>query len=88
MCHRFNSDLLLVVIALVSGGMIPAGTLIGRLLDGMVFNNHNPLELYSAAPKGVLLLVYRVIAFRHSPQIPDISKNCDRNRTLIRINGE
>jgi hypothetical protein len=65
-----------------------AGTLIWRLLSGMVFNNHSPLKLYSAAPKGVPLLVYRVIAFRHSPQIPDISKNRDRDRTLIRINGE
>jgi hypothetical protein len=68
--------------------MTPAGTLIERLLDCMVFNNHRPLELYSAAPNGVPSLMYRVIAFRHSPQIPDISKNRDRDRTLIRINGE
>ena len=88
MCHKFNSDPSLIVIALVSGGITLVGTLIGRLLSGMVFNNHSPLELYSAAPKGVPLLIYRIIAFRHSPQIPNISKNRDRDRTLIRINGE
>ena len=88
MCHRCNSEPSLVVIALVSGGLTPAGTLIERLLGCMVFNNYRLLELYSAAPKGVPSLVYRVIAFRHSPQIPDISKNRDRDRTLIRINGE
>jgi hypothetical protein len=65
-----------------------AGTLIWRLLNNIIFNNHSLLELYSAAPKGVPSLVYKVIAFRHSPQIPDISKNRDRDRTLIRINGE
>ena len=49
----------------------------------MVLSNHNSLELYSAAPNGVPSLVYKVIALRHSPYIPEISKNRDRNNTFV-----